>query len=178
MNYFSFEGIPLLFLAWVGMWLLRPLVTLLHELGHALPAVLFSSGPVVVCVGRPKGDGLSICKCLRIEFSLRRGNEGCTEYTLECGKNWQKLLILIGGPFASILSCLISGYLLFGSQATHLWVEVALVSWFCANGLVFIRSVIPMRLRPTESFPNGPQSDGLQILHIIAGKGGDVNRRY
>lgn len=171
MNYFSFDGIPLLFLAWAGMLLLRPWVTLLHELGHALPAILFSAGPVALRVGKPHGSGLAICKCLKIEFSLRRGNEGCTMYTLEHGKNWQKLLILTGGPFVSILSCLMSGYLLFGNQATHLWVEVALVSWFCANGLVLLRSVIPMRLRPTESFPDGPQSDGLQILYIITGKG-------
>ena len=169
MNYFSFDGIPLLLLAWAGMWLLRPWVTLLHELGHAFPAILFSTEQVSVRVGISKGTGLSFCKCLRVEFSLRRGHEGCTVYTIESSRTLQKLLILIGGPSASSFLCLLSGYLLFGTQISHVWMEVALVSWFCANGMVLLRSIIPMRLKPTELFPHGPQSDGLQIFYIITG---------
>jgi len=48
-----------------------------------------------------------------------------------------------------------------------IWIEVILVSWFCTNALVFIRSVIPLRLKPTKSFPEGPPSDGLELKNLF-----------
>ena len=66
------------------------------------------------------------------------------------------------------MSCL-TGWLTL-SSVHPVWLEITGVSWFCANSLTFIRAVLPMRLRPTEQFPDGPPSDGLQLLWLLSGK--------
>ena len=40
------EAIPWLGALWLGVWILRPIATFLHELGHALPALAFTKAEV------------------------------------------------------------------------------------------------------------------------------------
>ena len=177
MNYFSFEGIPFLVLAWAGICIFKPLVTLIHELGHALPALLLSDDKVFLRVGNPSKKNYHIVHRLSIEFSIYGGQEGCTGYTLEEKKFCQRILILLGGPLVSLLVSLSSGYFLFVDQPSFLWLELVLVSWFCANALAFLRAALPMRLKPTHRFPEGPLSDGLQIFYLIKDKLGCKGHR-
>jgi len=161
-DYFSLSGIPYIMIAWLGIWLIRPLATFFHELGHSLVACFLTSSEVTLRVGRPGGKFFRLGKNLSVEFSLRHGQEGLTTFSVKSLAKCKYFFILAGGPFSTLLFVLHSGYLLF-YQSHGVWVELPLISWFCCHSLTFFRSVIPMRLKPTESFPNGPPSDGLQI---------------
>ena len=161
-DYFSLSGIPYIMIAWLGIWLIRPLATLFHELGHSLVACFLTSNEVTLRVGRPGGKFFRLGKNLSVEFSLRHGQEGLTTFSVKSLAKYKYFFILAGGPFSTLLFVLHSGYLLF-YQSHGVWLELPLISWFCCHSLTFFRSVIPMRLKPTESFPNGPPSDGLQI---------------
>ena len=44
--------VGLLAATWAGIWALRPVATLLHELGHAIPALFFTSEVVELQVGK------------------------------------------------------------------------------------------------------------------------------
>ena len=170
---FCFDGLPFLLIAWFGMWVFRPLVTFIHELGHAMPALILTKKQVSLRVGKAGGRAGNLGRRLEIVISCKNGQEGCTQYSLEKTKVFSRLIILSGGPLITSLNSFFSGYLLFNKQPWHLWIELLLVIWFCANTLALLRSVIPMRLRPTETFPEGPKSDGLQILCLLRGKKDD-----
>ena len=49
-------------------------------------------------------------------------------------------------------------------------VEIILVSWFCANALTFMRALIPVKLKPTKCFPDGPESDGMELKKLLFDK--------
>lgn len=161
-DYFSLSGIPYVLIAWLGIWLIRPLATFFHELGHSLVACFLTSGEVSLRVGRPGGKLVRLSEKFTIELSPRNGQEGLTTFSAKGLAKYKTFLILVGGPFSTLFIVLHSGYLLF-YQSHGLWVELFLISWFCCHSLTFLRAVIPMRLKPTESFPKGPPSDGLQI---------------
>ena len=168
-DYFSLSGIPYVLIAWVGICLFRPLATFFHELGHSLVACFLTSDEVLLRVGRLGGKIFRLGKNLSVEFSLRHGQEGLTTFSAQGLAKYKVFFILAGGPFSTLLFVLHSGYLLF-YQSHGLWVELPLISWFCCHSLTFFRSVIPMRLKPTESFPKGPPSDGLQIYILFFSK--------
>jgi hypothetical protein len=64
-----------------------------------------------------------------------------------------------------------SGWIIFNYNLTTLN-EVILVSWFSANALVLVRSTVPIRLKPTKMFPEGPPSDGLELKRILFNRKG------
>jgi hypothetical protein len=165
-DYLSTQGVPYILLAWMGMWLFRPFATLFHEMGHALIALIFCSGQVSVSVGANGVRTLSVGQRLTIQFSFQRGIEGFTNYSEGECTTPVRFLVLLGGPALSLLISLLSGYLIF-RQSNVIWVEIALVSWFCSNFLAFLRAIIPMRLRPTDAFPDGPPSDGMQMYQLF-----------
>ena len=169
-DYLSMEGLPWVLMAWVGLYFFRPFATLIHELGHFWTAFILTRDGIRLTVGNPAGNPLYQGKRARIEFSFRKSSCGNTSYSDEGLSRLSKILIISGGPFFSLgMSCL-TGWLTL-SSVHPVWLEIAGVSWFCANSLAFIRATLPMRLRPTEKSPEGPPSDGLQLLWLLSGKG-------
>lgn len=85
----------------------RSITTLIHELGHAIPSLLFTKEQVVICVGSyenlNKSKGIKFGR-LTLFFTVNIFNwnqglclhKGVTTFM-------QNLLIIIGGPFASLL---------------------------------------------------------------------------
>jgi len=165
-DYLSLNGLPYVVLAWLGLWVFRPFATLIHELGHGVVALIFTSSEVTVRAGRTGGGTINLFRRLNCEFSLLGGQEGCTKYAVNQSAKFKHLLILAGGPLSSFCFVFHSGYLLF-YQSLDPWAEIPLISWFCCHSLTFLRSVIPMRLKPTVSYPDGPPSDGLQIFKLL-----------
>lgn len=171
-NYLSMEGLPWVLIAWICLFLFRPFATLVHELGHFWTAFILTQGEVRLTVGETDGNTLYQGKRARIEFSLRKSTCGKTSYSDEGLGLFSKILILSGGPFFSIGLSYVTGWQIL--QFSHpTWLEVAEVSWFCANTLVFIKNVLPVRLKPTKENPEGPPSDGLQLLWLVSGKDGN-----
>ena len=168
-DYLSIEGLPWVLAAWAGLYAFRPFATLVHESGHFAAAFLLTGSPLLLRVGKMGKNCLYEGKRVRFSFSFRNGQEGQTTFSTENVSLSKRILILSGGPFLSLgMSCLTAWLTL--SSAHPVWLEISGVSWFCANSLAFIRATLPMRLRPTEEFPEGPPSDGLQLFWLISGQ--------
>ena len=167
-DYFSVQGIPFIFLAFFTIIIFQPFVTILHELGHAIFAIFLTNGKVVIRVGEEgpsfKFRNFFAGSRLSIEVSFKNTRVGYTQFDKQ--KKWSQLLILLGGPVFTFCLTLQAGELLF-LQILPSWQELPLVSWFCGNFLALLRSVVPISLKPTNSFPQGPPSDGLQILRLL-----------
>lgn len=171
-DYLSYQGLPWVLAAWAGLYLFRPFATLVHESGHFAVAFLLTKGPLLLLVGKAGQSPLYEGHRVRFGFSFRNGQVGQTTYcTDEAGRS-ARILILLGGPLISLgMSCLT--YWLTLRAGHPVWLEVLGISWFCANALAFLRATLPMRLRPSKDFPEGPPSDGLQLLWLLSGKKGE-----
>ena len=167
-DYFSISGLPFVLLSAWGIWIFQPIVTLLHELGHATVAYFSNGNEIRITVGEQgKGGGLKpfkISERITCILYFRNARVGYTNFIAD--SRWHRLLILLGGPFITAVITLCTANFLFFKTHNH-WVEVVLISWFCGNFLTLVRSIIPMKLKPTQAFPQGSQSDGLQILKIL-----------
>jgi len=166
---FSIHGFPWVLIALWNIWLFQPVVTFFHELGHAWAALLFTREKVSLHIGQQNlSPSFSFCfgKRFLANVSLRKGKWGYTQYQLEEESIWGHLLILLSGPLMTLLLTCLAGYFLFFT-ANNPVLENVLISWFCANFLTFIRAVLPMRMQPSPSFPEGPPSDGLQVYHLL-----------
>ena len=168
-NYLSLEGIPWVLLAWIGLIIFRPFATLVHEIGHLIPAVILTKKEVLIRVGQSGKSWQGKFRSVLWEISFINGREGFTGYDKGSLSKLGLIVVISGGIISSLMMSIISGWQIFGNQFTTLS-EVILVSWFCANSLVLIRSLLPVRLKPTATFPEGPPSDGLELKRIIFGK--------
>ena len=168
-DYLSIEGLPWILIAWLGLYAFRPFATLVHESGHFGSAFLLTRSPLLLSVGKMNKKYLYEGRRVRFSFSFRNGQIGQTTFSTENVSTTGRMIILAGGPLLSLGMSWLTGWLTL-SSAHPVWLEILGVSWFCANSLAFIRSTLPMRLRPTEEFPEGPPSDGLQIFWLISGK--------
>ena len=140
-NYLTYEGLPWIVLAWIGLFFFRPFATLTHEIGHLIPALLLTKNEVSIRVGEQgskwKGRFLDIIW----EFNFKNGNEGFTGYDKKLLTKMTHGVIIVGGLISSFMMSLTTAYFLFNfKQSTG--VEIILVSWFCANALAFMRALM------------------------------------
>ena len=168
-NYLSVDGLPWIFGAWVGLIFFRPFATFVHEIGHIIPALIFTQQKVFIRIGQSGSKWKGKLRNIFWEFSFINGNEGFSGYNKDTLNKVSLSVVILGGLFSSFLMTCITGWQIFAGH-NSIWVEVALVSWFCANALVFFRSVIPIKLKPTKSFPEGPASDGLELKILLSRK--------
>jgi hypothetical protein len=166
---FSIHGFPWVLIALWNIWMFQPVVTFFHELGHAWAALLLTREKVTLSVGQQNlSPSFSFCLGERFlaKVSLRKGKWGYTQYNSQEGSISVPLLILLSGPLMTLLLTCSAGYFLFFTE-NHPVLENILISWFCANFLTLMRAVLPMRMQPSPSFPEGPPSDGLQVYHLL-----------
>jgi hypothetical protein len=167
-DYFSQEGLPYLVVGFFYFWLLQPFATLVHELGHVFFAFFCSNGKILVRVGECMEPSfkvkLRLGRRLYFLIGLRNARSGVTTFRQE--NIIARSLILLGGPFFSFFLTVLTGHVLFSNSFSAL-IEVPLAVWFCLNLLSFLRSALPVMLKPTKSCPSGVPSDGLQILRLL-----------
>ncbi len=154
---------------WGGVWMLRPVATFLHELGHALPALVFTKGEVKVRVGDSFQKSLLRIGRLGWAFALRRSSIGFTSYDRASLGKGALAIVILGGPLASGLACGLGSWAIL-HETEQTWIRIVAAAFLCANGILFLRSTIPVTLRPTEQFPEGPPSDGLDLWRTLRGK--------
>ena len=162
------EALPWLAALWAGVWLLRPVATVIHELGHALPALTLTKEEVELRIGESFGKPLANLGRLGFAWSFRSSFTGFTGYERERLGKMALSVVILGGPIASGLAC---GLGVLGTLSTTdpIWWRISAAAFLCANGIVFLRSAIPVTLRPTEQFPDGPPSDGLDLWKTLRG---------
>ena len=160
------EELPWLAALWLGVWVLRPIATFIHELGHALPALTFTKAEVEVRIGESFAKPLTNAGRLGFAWSFRSSFTGFTGYPRETLSKAALSGIILGGPIASGVAC---GFGVLGTLSTTdpIWWRISAAAFLCANGIVFLRSAIPVTLRPTEQFPDGPPSDGLDLWETL-----------
>ena len=167
MDYFDQDFIPWILLAWVSLYLFRPLSTLIHEVGHALIAAIFTKQMVQIKIGA----GEHICKFsfMRVDLliSFKKMIFGHTSfYNFNLSKA-KLLLILSTGPIFSALASYI-GVLLIYLTKLNVAADAIIVGWICSHFLCFLRNVLPFHLQGAdEKNSKGIPSDGLQIYRLL-----------
>jgi hypothetical protein len=148
-------------------WVLPVPLTLLHELGHALPMLALSRGHVVVRVGRQPAPAISVGRLeLRIRWlnSPRWGWFGFVEGEGEEPTRARRVAILAGGPLVSavVLVGLIAGAASVPwPPSVLLWAPAVAVGWqLLVTGL-------PMRYPRWFGPYAGRVSDGYRILRLL-----------
>ncbi|HRH37145.1 MAG TPA: hypothetical protein PK760_02295, partial [Flavobacteriales bacterium] len=150
--------------------LLRPLTTLLHELGHAIPALLFTRGPVSVVIGVPKNlpkDPLFRLLRLRVWISrnplLWLGGYCSHELTRT---RWEEVIIVLNGVVFSALIAVLSTYLSFVFEL-HGFVRTLLILLTTSTVLDIFLNLVPSG-KPVK-LPDGRNTfnDGELIRRLL-----------
>ena len=166
-NYFSFEALPLLLFCWLVMIICRPFATFLHELGHLFPTYILTKKQIILRIGEGGLVRKKVFSNLEIQFSFKNSNCGFVSVEDDKFTKMERLLILLGGPVATLMMIIFSSFLLLGGFYEGIIGEVLLIGFLCSNLLVFMTSIIPMKLRPSKLFPEGPPSDALEIINLL-----------
>ncbi len=165
-DYFSIEGLPWLSACWLFLFLFRPLATFVHELGHLFPLYFLSDGLLLMRVGEDAIMSRKVGERVILEIgrrSLSTGHVSCDDENLGKGR---QLLVLLGGPTLTFALMMALSFCLVVFAPSKIS-EVILVGFLCANLLSFYKSILPLRMKPSRSFPEGPPSDGLQIINLL-----------
>ncbi len=160
-------GVTAVFMA---ILLSRPITTFVHELGHALPSLWFTRGPVVIYVGSYGDTSRSLQWRLGrlqvlFKFNLTEWQMGLCRHDAAT-TIWQSVVIVLGGPVFSLLLGLVFVGLLQIFQSNQYYafgIGIFLVAGF----LDFIANIIPDQ-RPLELHDGTTTyNDGAQFLQIL-----------
>lgn len=152
-------------------FLLRPVTTILHELGHAIPALLLTTGNVSVHIGIPDTRSeRPVFQHGRLKFWFTtnplRWFGGYCVYESPRGR-WKSLVILASGVFFTILFVFTAAHISFNWGTHGLLKSLLIVLCFSATIDVFI-NLIPSRF-PVH-LPDGriTFNDGAQIRRLFS----------
>jgi len=149
--------------------LTRPFTTTVHELGHAIPSLLFTDKPVTVYVGSYGNiDNTWQIAIGRLKYifklNLLDWNMGMCQHDGKVSR-WQNVLIVLGGPIFSLLLGLTLWffYTSFSSEIALFVVAVFVVSTI----LDFIVNIIPSN-KPLRLHDGGAMmNDGSQLVYLL-----------
>ena len=155
----------------IAIWLLaclaaRFITTFVHEMGHAMPALLFTKKEVVVFIGsygeKEIKNGIKIGRLvILINKNIIRVNGGMCAY-FEIPTATQSLIIALGGPFASLISCVL--LILFLSISGWSDGFISLASIFVLSFIWdFIVNIIPVSSPHMMASGQVLYNDGAQI---------------
>ena len=170
-----FLGI-LLGIVWIGgIIFMRSITTFFHEMGHAIPALLFTRKEKVHVFVGTYGD---ISNCLQLNF-------GRLALYLKLNIfNWRiglcthggikgflpQLIVILGGPIASLLIATLAFYFILHNNYSQNW--IVLIVFFLISAIIdFIVNVDPSHT-PIKLYDGGiTYSDGYQLLRTIRRRG-------
>ena len=126
----------------------RSITTLIHELGHAIPSLLFTKGPVVICLGS-YADISSSLKIplgrLTIYFKLNILTWIMGLCSSEKPKSIaQNMIITLGGPLASLLLGLTMIHLI-NNFVLHDWQKSIVILFIFLAIYDFFINIIPLQ---------------------------------
>lgn len=166
----NIEFLYLLYLL-IAIILARSVTTLIHELGHAIPSLLFSKGPVNVYVGSYGTEEkylkikLSrLCLYFRVNFlNWRIGM--CTHEKIESSR--KQLIVILGGPFASLFLA-ITIIIIMSIYSLPISIIYILTCYVLSSLYDFIINLVPAYII-TELSPHGPMmSDGMAFVYLLS----------
>lgn len=161
-------ALNLLLVGAVVFFIAGPPLTLLHELGHALPLSL-AGQPATIYLGRPDPRARPTFSFGKVEVRVRRplgfGGETFYEEPENGFSPEGRLLIALGGPALSALAALALGIAAYLSPDNPLSGLLGAFS-IGAFSQVFL-SMIPVRYPRWLGAAGGRPSDGLRILRAM-----------
>ncbi|MCP5098362.1 MAG: hypothetical protein GY943_22665 [Chloroflexi bacterium] len=153
----------------VGWFIIFPIITLLHELGHCIAALIATQNRDVQCVlgtdpNRSKFT-LRVGQRLKILLKFGTGFFGIflVEHSQTLTKN-QTIFINLAGPLVSLMIFLI--FFLLPSSDKIIINTIVPIFW---NGAIYqlLFTLIPMRYPQWMGGYGGISSDGLRIWHAV-----------
>ncbi|MDL4839910.1 M50 family metallopeptidase [Aquibacillus rhizosphaerae] len=162
----SYIQFTITFLLFVS--LILPLTTLVHELGHALTALILFKEPVGVRLGSSfKGTGFKVGK-LTFKIQPLSGWVGFVEYNIPKGKNniVSNAMIMIAGPFFSFILGLICYISITFSDSQYIIIFL-LKSIMNASLVQFIITILPIKYPSFLRAYKGMPSDGYRVMKLI-----------
>ena len=158
------------FTIFATMFLVMPIYTLFHELGHAIFALLFTDDNVDIVIGESEAK-IGSLKLKRINICFHNlityyGICCCGEIKKESNKKLKRILISLGGPLVSAIFAgigLLMCYYTSGSFINRIFNGI---TWSALIQLFM--TIIPMKYK-SGSY-NGMISDGKRIMNVLKGK--------
>lgn len=167
----------LLVVAVAVYFLAGPPLTLLHELGHALPLAL-AGRSATIYMGRPDPRARPTFRIAKVEARIRRpigfGGECHYEQPERGFSPGGQLLLAMGGPAASALATLVFGLATYLSPDGPLSALLAAVT--LAAFLQVLFSTVPIRYPDWLGRAGGNPSDGLRALWAMNSTQAEIDR--
>jgi len=161
--------IKVIILCFIAVLFITPITVIIHEMGHAIPALLFTDEQVKVQYGKGNLSRSIKIGRLLIEF---KGFNSFYDFTFgfagwECTiSRTQSAIIFLSGPLASFAMFLLAQYIFnkYHHEFTSSVIFLIRYAEF-ANLSQFISTILPMTYKhePYKSL----KSDGYRILECI-----------
>lgn len=161
-----------------ALWVLRvgvfwlvtvPLLTLIHELGHALAGMMTTRGWVPAAIGTggdPRTIGLGR---LRIKLRPFSGIVGSCHREYRSGSGRGEALFYGAGPTFSLASAAILGYLGTSATGNSTLGQILTLGSYAAL-LQLIATLVPVRYPSWMGAYAGYLSDGAMLLRCVRGE--------
>lgn len=148
----------IVFLSVLFVFLITPIFTALHELGHAL-IPLMKGEQVKISLGEKSFLNFEV-KNLSVEVGVKKPWLGFAVWSGE-----SDVIRLLMGPLAS-LSLALAFFYFPTDSSTLRSLFLACAGWCLFQFLV---TIVPMKYPAFIGYPPGQESDGAQILRILKG---------
>ena len=149
----------------IGSFVGPPMLTLIHELGHATAALVFTTDRVLITLGDGSHWQQSIGR-LTVQASLFSGAVGFVDLEGELTQ-WQAITMALSGPAVSLGLC-IGAFLALVLTPITGWKEILLFGISLFTGIQFLLIIIPMHYPSwwSDAYVGTP-SDGYRALQQL-----------
>ena len=147
----------------IGFVILMPLLTLVHEVGHAIP-IICSGNKAVITLGGGTPFAKFDLSYVELSTSLFPLNVGYVQSTNELSR-FTNIASIIGGPAISLALCILL-FVAVGFVSNPLGMFLLRFGfWFCLFQFLF--TALPFEYNSLFVGYEGMQSDGKRLLNLL-----------
>lgn len=166
---FSFIDFIIYLLVYI---IFMPVLTLLHELGHAIPALIFTKEKVIINMGHSNLNKKIELNRLVIKLngykSLSDVSYGYINWTPLDNNKTKSILMSLGGPLTSLIVSILLYIYLINVNLPYVPM-ILLNALFLFSLFQFLLTILPMKYFYNPYL--GCTSDGYKILQHLKNKG-------
>ena len=145
-----------------------PVLTLLHELGHAIPALIFTKEKVIVDIGNSNLNKKIKLNRLVIKLngykSLTDVSYGYINWTPLDSNKMKSVFMILGGPLTSLIVSILLYIYLINVSLPYILIKL-LDALFLFSLFQFLLTILPMKYFYNPY--SGHTSDGYKILQDL-----------
>jgi Tfp pilus assembly protein PilF len=154
----------------ISFAIIRPISVVLHELGHGIPALFFTKGPVTLLIGTYddlKNTFKITIGRLTIYFkiNIRLWGRGLAKHDGDISRS-KNAIILIGGPACSLLIATIFTYIIFAYDL-HGSLKLISIPFLISAIIDFFVNIIPDHRSVTIIDGHAIYNDGFQLVSMF-----------